>query len=391
MSPSIYFNTALGSCFTIILIAVDYIRKFNTDIFQRKLFLSMLGATFVSVILDFVSYTIAGNPGQPVKIIMLVVISLFLIAQNSTYYLGAVFIDYFTYGNIARSKKFISIVCVFLALHAVSVIANFPLKYYFSISADNLYAPGKLYLIRLLLSYSAMLVIIIDVCLAPRHFKHTHAYLVFLFLLITGSGAALDVVFKTSNLVWPCFSAAILCVYFFIIQTDSKIDSLTGIGNRYSFNEFIDKLSRQNTKIDYSIVMIDLDHFKEINDTLGHLEGDNALRDMASIIKGCIRHSDFAARYGGDEFVLATLAENDIQRLIDRIQSAIDIQNNKCARPYQLYMSYGYAIYTTNSGRSIQEFIAHIDRLMYQHKQERYRAGVGSAITAAQRVTLKED
>jgi diguanylate cyclase (GGDEF)-like protein len=390
MNSSI-INTVLGSCLTLILIALDYVRKFNTDTFQRKLLLSLLGAAFVSVIMEFISRAIDGRPGPAVTASLYTVISLFLVAQNCTYFLGAIFIDYFTYGNIARTKKFISIVCVFLAIQAVSVIVNLPLGYYFYISPENLYTPGKLYLLRLLLSYLPILVIIVDIVLAPKHYRHTYAYLIFLFLLITGSGAALDVVFKASNLVWPCFSAAILYVYFFIIQTDSKIDSLTGIGNRYSFNEFIKKLSRQNTRVDYSIVMIDLDRFKEINDTLGHLEGDNALRDMAAVIKGCIRHSDFAARYGGDEFVLATLAENDIQRLMDRIQSAIDVQNSKCVRPYQIYMSYGYAIYTTNSGRSIQEFISHIDRLMYKHKEERYRAGIGSAVTAAQRVTLKEE
>ena len=206
--------------------------------------------------------------------------------------------------------------------------------------------------------------------------------MIILFILITGIGAALDIILKQGSLTWPCFAAATLYLYFFIIQSDSKIDSLTGIGNRYSFNEFIDKLSHQNTKNDYSIVMMDMDRFKEINDTLGHLEGDNALRDMAAIIKGCIRHSDFAARYGGDEFVLATQAGNDIQRLMDRIQKAIDVQNEKRARPYQIYMSYGYDVYTTNSGQSIQNFLAIIDAKMYRQKEERKRAGIKSAITS---------
>jgi diguanylate cyclase (GGDEF)-like protein len=187
---------------------------------------------------------------------------------------------------------------------------------------------------------------------------------------------------KKGSLVWACFSASILYIYFFIIRSDSKIDSLTGIGNRYSFNEFINKLSKQNTKEDYSIVMIDLDRFKEINDTLGHIEGDNALRDMAVIIKGCIRYSDFAARYGGDEFILATKAESDIKRVIERINETIDNQNRKRSRPYQLYMSYGYDVYTTNSGQSIHEFISRIDSLMYKQKEERRKAGIASAITA---------
>jgi diguanylate cyclase (GGDEF)-like protein len=165
-----------------------------------------------------------------------------------------------------------------------------------------------------------------------------------------------------------------LYAYFFIIRTEANIDSLTGISNRYSFNEFVNKLSRQSAKESYAIVMIDMDHFKKINDTLGHLEGDNALKDMAAIIKGCIRRSDFAARYGGDEFVLATRVENNIEKLMERIQQAITIQNEKKIRPYQIEMSYGCDVYTTGQNQSINEFLTHIDTLMYKQKGERRRS-----------------
>jgi diguanylate cyclase (GGDEF)-like protein len=376
-----YINTALGSCLTIALLVIDYLRKFNTDPFQRKLLLAMLGAAFIAVLADFASRIIAGTPGPAVRTTMIAVISVFLVAQNCAYYLGAVFIDYFAYTNTKRSKKFIRIVYIFLVFYTASVILNLSFGYYFTISADNIYTPEKFYPLRLFLSYASILVIGVDIAASLKQFKPAHAYLIIFFLLLTGTGATLDVVFKSGSLAWPCFSAAILYIYFFIIQSDSKIDSLTGIGNRYSFNEFINKLSRQNVKEDYAIVMIDLDRFKEINDNLGHLEGDKALRDMAVIIKGCIRHSDFAARYGGDEFVLAAKAEHDIQRLMNRIQEAIDLQNKKRLRPYQIYMSYGYDVYTTNAGQSIKDFLARIDALMYQQKESR-RAGLNSAITA---------
>jgi diguanylate cyclase (GGDEF)-like protein len=217
---------------------------------------------------------------------------------------------------------------------------------------------------------------------ASKHFKQSQAYSIAFAMIVLGIGVVIDYVLEGSNLVRPCFAAAVLYLYFFIIQSDSKIDSLTGIGNRFSFNEFMDKLSRQHSKVEYSIVMMDMDKFKEINDTLGHLEGDNALRDVATIIKGCVRHSDFAARYGGDEFILVTEVENDINRLMNRIQAAIDLQNNKRIRPYQLYISYGYDVYTTNSGESIYTFIAKIDALMYKHKEERKARGIPSSITS---------
>jgi diguanylate cyclase (GGDEF)-like protein len=234
--------------------------------------------------------------------------------------------------------------------------------------------------------------------LSSKSLRGPQLYLVIFFGLLTGAGAALDVIIRTSSLTWPCFAAALLYLYFFIIRADSKIDGLTGLGNRSSFNEFIDRLSRQSgrkpvsgrkgaaldkatggarrsygAQESWAIVMIDMDHFKEINDTLGHAEGDNALRDMAAIIKGSVRHSDFAVRYGGDEFVLATRAENDIQRLMERIKEALAAQNAKKVRPYTLEISYGCDVFTTGGSQSIEDFLVHIDSLMYKHKAERRR------------------
>jgi diguanylate cyclase (GGDEF)-like protein len=270
---------------------------------------------------------------------------------------------------------------IILFIYTISVIANLPMGFYFTISSSNEYIRGNLYLLRLLVSYGPLLLMIIDVLRASKNFSHSQAGLIILFVSLAGVGAAIDIVLPESNLTWPFFAVAVLYFYFFIIQSDSKIDSLTGIGNRFSFNEFIDKLSRQNSRVEYSIVMMDIDKFKEINDTLGHLEGDNALRDLASIIKGCIRHSDFAARFGGDEFVLATEAEYDIKRLMNRIQAAIDQQNEKRIRPYQIYISYGYDLYTTKSGESIYTFLSRIDARMYRQKERRKRNGIPSSIT----------
>jgi diguanylate cyclase (GGDEF)-like protein len=170
-------------------------------------------------------------------------------------------------------------------------------------------------------------------------------------------------------------TAALLCCYFYIIQNDTRIDSLTGLGNRYNFNEFTDRLSQSSSGESWAIVMIDLDHFKKINDTLGHHEGDNALRDMAGIIKNCISRSDFAARYGGDEFVLATRIENSVTLLMRKIHEAVTLHNKKNIRPFKIEISYGFDVYTNGGPRTIDEFLTHIDSLMYKNKEERRRAG----------------
>lgn len=381
MNPLVYITTALGSCITLILIFSDYISKFNTDNFQRKLFFVLLLSGFIAVVADFFNHFFQGWAGSGIRNMLYVSVSLLHISQNFAYYFGFIFIDYLSNKNADRSKKIIFFITIFISAHIISVIANLFTGFYFTISPDNYIVPGNLHFFRIAISLAPVVLIIINILITLKRFKHINYYLIIFFVLIVGIGGILDIVLRGSGLRWPAFAAMVLYVYFFILQYDSKIDSLTRLGNRYSLNEFIEKLSLKNTKSAYSIVMMDLDRFKEINDTIGHLEGDNALRDISAIIKGVIRREDFAARYGGDEFILATDAKYDIQRVMDRIQDAITLQNEKRVRPYQLHISYGCGIFTTNSGQSIQEFLAEIDALMFKHKEQRKKEGVPSSIT----------
>jgi diguanylate cyclase (GGDEF)-like protein len=373
MQLSIAINSILGSCFVLGIIFADYVRKHNTDVFQRRLFLTLLVAIFIAIVCDFFFFAFEGVPGEAVHILMVVVLTVYYISQVATYYLAFAFIDYLVYNDRARTKNVMYIVTSILALHLVILALNQWLHFYFSVSPDNVLMRGNLYVIRIIISYLPVTFFIYEFIASPRKFYKHHIFLICFFILLTGGGGAMDIMLNSGALIWPCLTSALLYSYFFILKTDSKIDALTGIGNRYAFNEFITNLSRHATKQAYAIVMIDMDHFKAINDTLGHLQGDNALRDMASIIKGCLRANDFSARYGGDEFVVAVKAESDINRIMERIQAAIDNQNAKNLRPYKIEISYGFGIFTTHGSQSIEEFLVYIDGLMYKNKAEHRR------------------
>jgi diguanylate cyclase (GGDEF)-like protein len=367
-------NFLLGSLLIVILIYADYLRKYNTDMFQRSVFLNILASALIPMICDLLYFLAEGLPGRLVHVFLYILVDIYYIFQLISFLYIGVFIDYTVFKDPGRTKKLIRIVRIMIILHVLALAVNYFYPFHFYITdPENILVHGNFYILHILASYSPLLFILYDIIFSSKDFKKSQYLLTLIFLLLNGMGSLIDVITGTTTLIWPCFTAALLYAYFFIIRTDSKIDSLTGIGNRYAFNEFINKLASQSAKESYSIVMIDMDHFKEINDTLGHAEGDNALRDMAAIIKGCIRHSDFVARYGGDEFVLAAKAEYDIEKLIKRIERAMEIQNEKHIRPYRLAMSYGYDVYTAGQSRSINEFLNHVDNLMYQHKAERRR------------------
>jgi diguanylate cyclase (GGDEF)-like protein len=362
-----YFSAIIGSCIIILLIAADYLQKYNTDVFQRKLLLIMLSSVFISAICDFIGSYIGGKTEIHKSNELYYVWSIYFIARNCCYYYGAVFIDYFAHENIIRTKRFISIVTVFLALYTLSIIPNFQFGYYFHISKDNTYIRGTLFFVQIIVSYFPIIIILADIIMASKYIKHNQILMIIIFVLITSVGAVVDILLGTTKLIWPCVTASILYVYFFMLRYDLKVDSLTGMGNRNDFYKYINKFYldsrsfRHKNKNEYAFIKINVNKLGEINDIHGHLEGDNAVRDIATIIKTYFRHTDFAVRYGGDEFILITTAKNDVQRIIERINNAVDNQNEKNIRPYKLCISYSYDIYKVNSGLQIQDFLAQLD------------------------------
>jgi len=369
MSAINFLNSTIGSCLIIILIAVDFLRKSKTDMFQRKLFIMMLASLFFAVFFDFIGLLLERNPGEKINKILYYTWSVYLAARNCLYYFTAVFVDYFAHGNAVRTRRLIYFVIVLLGMYCFSILLNTQSGFYFYISRENVYMPGSLYSLNTLLSYFPILVIFIDLGLITRHIKRSQIICIIVFVILAALGAALDIILRTTYLIWPCITAAMLYVYLFIIKYDSKTDSLTGMENRNSFNEYIKKLYSHSNKKEHTFIMFDIAHFKNINSALGHVEGDNALRDLSLILRSCIRNTDFTARLGGDEFIIVTIGVSDVNRIIRRINDAIDRQNKKQIRPYQLYISYSSGVYKRDSGTHIQDFLAGMDIEMNKFKE----------------------
>jgi diguanylate cyclase (GGDEF)-like protein len=112
------------------------------------------------------------------------------------------------------------------------------------------------------------------------------------------------------------------------MQAKATRDALTGVSNRRSFDEEFPKIveSCRNARQDLVLMMIDVDHFKTLNDTLGHAAGDELLRSIGQVMRSTIRETDSAYRFGGDEFVLLLPAGDltSAQALADRLRYLVD-------------------------------------------------------------------
>ncbi|TDO84360.1 diguanylate cyclase (GGDEF)-like protein [Halanaerobium saccharolyticum] len=152
---------------------------------------------------------------------------------------------------------------------------------------------------------------------------------------------------------------------------EAETDEMLGIYNRSKFNQElnreIDRAKRYNNSL--SLIMIDIDYFKEFNDNFGHHVGDEILKKIVSIVREKIRKHDILARYGGDEFMLIC-PETELQEaemLAERLNRAIDSYN--CEHDNNLSCSFGVAEF--KAGQNAKEsLIKRVDQALYRAKDE---------------------
>lgn len=155
-------------------------------------------------------------------------------------------------------------------------------------------------------------------------------------------------------------------------------DPLTGLPNARALNAWLANRLEQcrQTREPFAVGLTDLDNFKTVNDTLGHLAGDQVLRDVALAMKSCVRSGDMVARYAGDEFVVGIQTANPeaLESLRRRLCDAVD--SVAVARDLPIGASTGLAVYP-DDGLSPSELLQVADARMYEEKSRRKRQFAG--------------
>lgn len=155
-------------------------------------------------------------------------------------------------------------------------------------------------------------------------------------------------------------------------------DDLTGLHNRRGLLHVLDALMKLALRSErpLSLVYIDLDHLKAVNDTYGHAEGDRAIVDTARILQANLRGSDFIARIGGDEFcvVLSGGDGAEDRAAIRRIESAVRGHNTTAGRPYELSFSVGVARFDPAHPATVDDLLREADAAMYREKAAKHSA-----------------
>jgi len=196
-----------------------------------------------------------------------------------------------------------------------------------------------------------------------HYFKIFSFYFVYMIILKIGIQEPYNVVFREMKL-----SEVALSLKNEQLKDIAIRDSLTNLYNHGYIYEFLSKEEKRfiRSREPFSIIMIDIDHFKQMNDTHGHVQGDLLLRELAVLLKGHLRSSDIIGRYGGEEF-LAVLVNSDLNTgfyVAEKIRKTVE--NYIFSNGLTITISLGVSEYQETS---ISDLIDRADKKMYEAKR----------------------
>jgi len=166
------------------------------------------------------------------------------------------------------------------------------------------------------------------------------------------------------------------------IRDLSLRDDLTRLYNRRGFMMLADRELRlaRRSEVPFSVLFIDLDNLKQINDTFGHEVGSEFLREMAALLRQCFRESDILGRIGGDEFVVAgAITEEGVSHASRRLELTAAERNANPGRHYSIGFSLGHAtaLVGESSPASLDDLLNLADSAMYAIKRNKKLARLG--------------
>ncbi|SHF16956.1 diguanylate cyclase (GGDEF) domain-containing protein [Desulforamulus putei DSM 12395] len=145
-------------------------------------------------------------------------------------------------------------------------------------------------------------------------------------------------------------------------------DGLTGVANRKHLDSRLAEMIKNDSV--FSVIMLDIDHFKKVNDTYGHQAGDEVLKHFAKTISKTVRLGDLVARYGGEEFAVICLSDaQNTRKVAERIREAVEATPvQTCAGTIKITASLGVA--QRRPEDTVESLIQRADGFLYQAKQE---------------------
>ncbi len=337
---------------------------------QDKVYDTMCVVDICGALLETVSFLVDGQTFPGAIAINYLSNGLCFLGTVTIGFLWSTYVNMRIFQNRSRTMRDAKLLVIPWAIEAVAVLATLcGTGFLFSISADNVYqrGPGAAigYIsLGLYFAYSTFVVHHTQKQGVNLHFFPIQYFVGPCIVGVVGQFLCYGI--TTS---WISVAVAITFVQMQIYAENIYRDSLSGLFNRRYLDRTLEKIGKAGSKDLYGI-MLDINDFKTINDTLGHSTGDRAIYVMGDILFRSIPEGAMALRYAGDEFIvlLPNADEEKTLATMAAIQAALTALNDSHAEPFTLHAAMGHAQF--NPGDTPEAFLRHMDEKMYEQKRE---------------------
>lgn len=326
----------------------------------------MLIIVAISCFFDVVIFTSDGRPGNFFRFANMLGNTVTFLTTVSICLLWNAFIIFHLYGDNHKSRKWVKILSIPAVILSFIALLNWFVPLVFTIGSDNIYRRTPLAYAYSVISVSYILYSVY-VHKTFKNKKNVNFFPVGVFLFPVLIGYLAQTFFYGLATGWVGVAIGLCSAYMSVQKESAYTDRLTGLLNRaYLFSS---KLYESMS----GGMMIDINQFKGINDTYGHSAGDQALKEVATVLSKVSNEYGTAIRYAGDEF-LVFVEEKGIDILIKikhEIINELDKLNSLPDRQYNISLSFGLGEYDSRN-ESFDEFVQKLDKNMYIDKAQYY-------------------
>lgn len=238
----------------------------------------------------------------------------------------------------------------------------------FYVDSNNQYVRGEYFYIFIVVYIVNFLFLVISTMEVGKQHNYPMMGKLAALSLFTILGTNVQLIFPQAYSSWHCVTLALLLYFLLLSEFDSSFDTLTGLYNRAAFDKATKHLA--DTK-GFSVVMVDINDFKRINDAYGHDYGDTVIKAVANVIRQSFSKSYTCYRYGGDEFSIIG-SETDREKVEHQLSLMANNLAVMCEQEHPLpTVSYGYSIYRGGGKPDFQKSFKEADNQMYHSKKNR--------------------
>ena len=368
---SIYVANGTGIFILLMLLYVSR-TKWQRDGIEDRIFAFMIFGVMMGCFMEAFSYTIDGKIFPGARILNYVANTYLFTVNLLLPFSVLVYVDLCLYDDFGRiTKKYKKEVGIAVFMFTMNIV-NFFIPVSFYITQQNVYERRPLsYFYYVIIFYYCFVAMYVTHCYEKEN--GSRGFLnIKMFLIPILIGAGLQFMFYGLSLAW--LSAAVGLVGLYMMQQNelAYIDPVVDIYNRQYLNHMLSGWI--STEKNIVGAMIDIDHFKNINDSYGHSEGDKALKALADILKAKRKENERVFRFAGDEFIVLKLTDdpNGLDPTMEEINKAIDEYNRNNSLPYKLEISYGSSYFEPGKN-DFDSFMKQMDDNMYEMKNQHHQ------------------